>query len=410
MTVPFSAASRAATLDSTAPWNASGIVERLLAAGAPGQHPASAAVGLRLGSDTDVATGGWATLPAAGDAGTPMQPSLLLDLASVTKVAGSTALTMLLADRGELGLDQQVRRFLPAFAGGVKDEVTLEQLLTHTAGLQPWWPLYCQTTQRAEALDSVASMPLVAEPGTVWRYSDLGLILAGEVIEAVTGMGLAEAFRRLVADPLGLTARYGPVAPQAAAASSDGDTYEHTMVATGDPFPVPFSTADFAGWRTGPLRGVVNDGNAAHALANVAGHAGLFATIDDLLTLGSALRGGGFVSRTVLERFARPTPINPVQAVGFRLARLEVAGETAAVLHHGGFTGTFFAIGLDTELVIAAGAMRLYGTLGLVPALAQAPDRSGLLTTAAIESLLLDAARTALARTTSHPAPPVEEP
>lgn len=367
---------------------------RLREPGASGRRPASAVVGIRTAAGEAVAADGWAELPTAGRPGTPMSPDLLLDVASVTKVAVTTTLAMLLTDAGSLDLDTPAARYLPALDHDVRREITVEQLLTHTAGLQPWWPLYVEQTDRDRALAAVAGLPPAAAPGTTWCYSDLGLMLAGQVIEAVTGLGLAEAFATMVAAPLGLTARYGPVPPAAAATSADSDAYEHAMIATGTPYPVPYRPADFPGWRTGPARGTANDGNAAHALAGVAGHAGLFATVSDLLRLGSALRGGDVVTGSTLARFATPSRLNPDQAVGFRRTRLD-GGVT--LLHHGGFTGTFLAIGLETELVLAGGAMRLYGTLGPIPADGTPVDTTGLPTSQQIHDHLLDAARTALA-------------
>ena len=72
-----------------------------------------------------------------------MTSETLLDLASVTKVAATTTLIMRLVADGQLGLQTPARRFLPSFSGAGKDEITVEHLLTHTAGLPPWWPLYC---------------------------------------------------------------------------------------------------------------------------------------------------------------------------------------------------------------------------------------------------------------------------
>lgn len=369
-------------------------VARLRAPDAPGRRPASAAVGIRTAAGQAVAVDGWAVLPGAGEPGTPMSRDLLLDVASVTKVAATTTLAMLLVDAGELDLDTPAARYLPALDRDVRRRITLEQLLTHTAGLQPWWPLYVEHTDRAAALAAAAGLPLAAEPGTTWCYSDLGLMLAGQVVETVTGLGLAEAFATMIAQPLGLTARYGPVPPSAAATSADSDAYEHAMVGTGTPYPVPYRPTDFAGWRAGPVRGAANDGNAAHALAGVSGHAGLFATVDDLLRLGSAVRGGEVVTDATLARFATPSRLHPEQAVGFRRTRLEEAGVT--LLHHGGFTGTFFAVGLEAELVVAGGAMRLHGTLGPIPAAGAFADTTGLLQSQQIQDHLLDAARTAL--------------
>jgi CubicO group peptidase (beta-lactamase class C family) len=370
-------------------------VERLLALGGAGSHPASAIAGVRTGAATAIAHGGWAQLPADGTEGQPMTGEMLLDLASVTKVAATTTLIMRLVAAGQLDLRAPARHFLPSFSGAGKDDVTVEHLLTHTAGLGPWWPLYCETTDRDAALAAAQALPLDRRPGTTWCYSDLGLILAGHIVERVTSLGLADAFRQLVGQPLGLAARYGPVPAACAAASADSDAYEFGMIATGRPYAVPFTTGQFPGWRNRPLRGEVNDGNAAHALAGVAGHAGLFGSVTDLLRLGSALRGGDFIPEPVLARFATPAGIHPEQAVGFRRSSLRVGGRTLTLLYHGGFTGTYFAFGVESELVVGGGAMRLHGTLGAIPAGGTHPDASHLVTGADIQSVLLDAAKAA---------------
>jgi CubicO group peptidase (beta-lactamase class C family) len=395
-------------------------VGRLLALGGAGSHPASAVAGVRTGAGTTVAAGGWARLPAAGGPGQPMTGQTLIDLASVTKVAATTTLVMRLVADGRLRLDAPARRFLPSFTGDGRDDVTVEQLLTHTAGLPPWWPLYLETTDRDTvvdrdtvpgrdtvvdrdaAIDRAQRLALASRPGTAWRYSDLGLILAGAVVERVTTLGLAEAFGTLVAEPLGLAARYGPVAAPRAAASADSDAYEWGMVATGRPYQVPFTTDQFSGWRNRPLRGEVNDGNAAHALGGVAGHAGLFATVGDLLRLGVAVRGGDFVPAPVLARFAAPVPVHPEQAIGFRRAAVQAAGGTVTLLYHGGFTGTYFAFGLEDELVIAGGAMRLYGTVGPIPAEGRHPDVRSLVAGADIQNVLLDAGLRAFEQAAAH--------
>ncbi|WP_370614468.1 serine hydrolase domain-containing protein [Mumia sp. Pv 4-285] len=338
-------------------------IEGLLALGPDGRHPASAALGVVTGETREVAVGGWAVLPGAEGPGVPMSRDTLFDQASVTKVAVTTLLAMRLVADGQLDLSDLVRRYLPAFAGDGKDDVTLEHLLTHTAGLRPWWPLYCETTDRDGAVRWVQEAPLVSAPGTAWAYSDLGLILAGSVLEAVTSMSLADAFRTRVAEPLGIGAQFGPVPPERAAVSADDDAYEYAMVATSTPYAVPFGPERFSGWRETPLRGAVRDGNVAHALGGVAGHAGLFATVDDLLTLGTAVRRAEIVPAEVLERFAVASPVEPEQAVGFRRRVLSVDGEDVTLLHHPGFTGTWFGFTLERDLVVAGGAMRLYGTV-----------------------------------------------
>lgn len=375
--------------------------DRLLALGGPGEHPGSSIVGVRTAAGVEVACAGWAAPASGGDAAVPMSRGLLLDLASVTKVAATTVMVMHLVDEGRLALGDAVRDHLPGFGGDGKDAVTLQQLLTHTAGLKAWWPLYLETADRATALARAQELPLATSPGTAWSYSDLGLILAGAVVEAVTGLPLRDAYRALVAEPLGLSSRYGPVPAASAVTSADSDAYEFRMLETGTPHPVPFRPEQFGGWRDRPTRGEANDGNTAHALDGVSGHAGLFSTVDDLLALGTAVRGGAFVSERVLHEFGRTTPLNPGQAVGFRRSTIRVEGGELSLLGHSGFTGTWFGFGLEADLVIAGAAMRLAGTTGPLPSAATTGGRArpalpSLVSGDAIQSVLTEAAAAVL--------------
>jgi CubicO group peptidase (beta-lactamase class C family) len=365
------------------------VVDRLLYLGDEKHRPASAIAGVRIGPHTRVEAGGWAVRPGPGTDGVPMSGELALDLASVTKMASTTMLAMRLVADGLLELDAPAHRYLPDFHGDGRDMVTVEHLLTHTAGLQPWWPLYCETRERNSALQRVQALPLASAPGATWTYSDPGMILAGLIVERITALSQAEAFRTLIAEPLSLGATYGPIPAERAVTSADNDLYEFQMVATGRPYPVPFGTDSFAGWRERSLRGEVDDGNAAHALAGVAGHAGLFATVDDLLALGAALQSGELVKPDVLTRFATPTAVEREQAIGFRRTQIATDQGPLTLLHHGGFTGTFFAVGIEQPVVIAGGAMRLYGTLGSTPS---EFSTDGLVTGAEIRTVLLDGA------------------
>lgn len=381
---------------------------RLLAAGQPGHRPASAVVGVRSGDHRASAAAGWAALPTADAPGEPVTAEMLLDFASVTKVAVTTTLAMMLVEAGQLRLEDRVHHHVPDFRDGAKADVTVEQLLTHTGGLRPWWPLYLQTTEREDALELAAALPLADAPDRAWCYSDLGMMLVGCIIEGITGSRLDEAFSTMVASPLGITARFGPLDPRLAATSADGDTYEYRMIATGDPYPVPFEAQDFASWRDRPLRGEANDGNAAHALGGVSGHAGLFATADDLLVLAGALQDAGLVGRRVLERFAVPSALNPEQAVGFRTTTLQHGAGSVRMLMHGGFTGTFMAFGVEEPVAVAGGAMRLYGTLGAIAGVGSTgPSASStaadLVQAGTIRSIMLDAVQDLLrASTTEH--------
>jgi CubicO group peptidase (beta-lactamase class C family) len=352
-----------------APLDLGAAAAGLLALGREGTHPAGAVVGVRTAGGTALAADGWARLPSGDSPGTRMRADTLLDLASVTKTASTTTMIMRLVAAGRLDVDAPVAETLPGFRGDGKAGVTTALLLSHRAGLVPWWPLYCETTGRDEALDLVERMALATAPDTEWRYSDLGLMLSGRIVERVTGLSLARAFRELVADPLGLRhTGFGPVDPESAATAGDSDVVEFTMIATGQPFDVPFSPADFAGWRTRAFSGAVNDGNTAHALGGASGHAGLFAPVEELLAIGAAALDESFVPREVLERFAAPNASTPSQALGFRrvdaVLGTGAAAEVVPMIAHNGFTGTFLGTALDRDLTIGGGATRLHGTTG----------------------------------------------
>jgi CubicO group peptidase (beta-lactamase class C family) len=380
-------------------------VDRLIADGAPNEHPASAIIGVATDRGRSVEARGWAVLRSTGSPGVPMMPGMFLDAASVTKVASTTAIMMRLVAARQIDLDDLVRSFLPSFAGGGKDAVSIRQLLTHTAGLRQWWPLYMETTDRDEAIERVQQLPLMAQPGSTWSYSDLGFMLAGAIVEAVTDQKLSDAYRQLVAEPLGLTSTYGPILADTAATAADSDAYEHRMVSSGIPYDVPFISEMFAGWRDRPLRGEANDGNLAHALGGVSGHAGLFSTVDDLLTLGLALNAGDFIPWSVVHAFAVPTTVHPEQAVGFRRCRVDVNGQRITILRHGGFTGTSFGFALEQRLVFAGAAMRLYGTVGALPKHAEAAQQPAIVSLDRIQNVVLEAGVDALRadrETTDH--------
>lgn len=337
----------------------------LLGLGEPGAHPAGAVVGVRRDGQSSVATAGVAVAATPGQPEVPMSRGTVLDLASVTKMVSTTALVMRLVTMGRLDLDAPVREHLPVVCGEGREKVTARHLLAHTSGLPPWVPLYCATTTREDALELVARMPLTSAPGARWSYSDLGMVLLGAVLEEVTGLRQDRAFAELVATPLGLRdTGYGPVAPERAAASSDGDVVEFEMVRTGVPYATPFTTDDFHGWRDQPTVGVPNDGNVAHALGGVGGHAGLFAPADELLRLAHWLTDPAAQPAEVRAVFTAPLPVAPDRALGFRLAVLDLGGERVPCVAHPGFTGTFLLSALDRDLSVVVAATRLHTTTG----------------------------------------------
>lgn len=274
----------------------------------------------------------------------PMTSTTSHDLASVTKIAATTSALVALAGTDAVRLEDAVTRYVPDFRGEGRDELTVEDLLLHRAGLWEWWPTYCDVTGPDEGARLARELPLRYTPGRGRHYSDLGFMLLGQVVSAVAGAPLPDALRELVLDPAGLAqTAYGAPAGAEVAASGTGDAIEQRMLDTGEPYPVPRSPADFTGWRHHVIVGEVADGNAFHTFGGVSGHAGLFSTVEDLLRLGAALCAGGEGAWQALPAYLAPGP-DPGQSRGFRSWRTTVDGCRATAYGHPGFTGTTLAV------------------------------------------------------------------
>lgn len=130
-------------------------------------------------------------------------------LASITKPMTAAAV-MLLADRGELRMEDPVRRFIPEFHGGGRDAVTLRRLLTHTSGLPDMLPENTELRKRhAPLADFVAATcrtPLLFRPGALVRYQSMGILLAAEIVERITRRRLRDFLREEIFLPLGMAA------------------------------------------------------------------------------------------------------------------------------------------------------------------------------------------------------------
>jgi CubicO group peptidase (beta-lactamase class C family) len=139
--------------------------------------------------------------------GAAKTPDAVFLLASISKPMTASAV-MLLSDRGQLSLEEPVRKYIPEFRGGDKDRVLVKHLLTHTSGLPDMLPENDALRQRHAPLkDFVAgtcATPLLFPPGTQVRYQSMGVLLAGEIVERVTRRGLPEFLREEIYRPLGM--------------------------------------------------------------------------------------------------------------------------------------------------------------------------------------------------------------
>jgi CubicO group peptidase (beta-lactamase class C family) len=283
-----------------------------------------------------------------------MRTDSVFDLASLTKVY--TAILLLRhVDRGRVDLAAPVASYLPGFTGTGKEKVTVAMLLAHTAGL----PVGAKVTglgSDAARRAAVLATPLVsgAVPGTVFRYSSVGLMVAAQLVEKLAGQPLDRALRAELTGPLGLR---------------DTGFKPLTWMSAGD--RARRLVATDARTSRGLLRGVVHD-DVANVLGGVAGSAGVFATAADVAAVGQLLLGGGIhrgrrilaaaTVRRMLTDANRGLPaIDPerphrtaAHGLGVVLAQPWFMGKLSSprTFGHTGFTGTSLLVDPRRELVL----------------------------------------------------------
>ncbi|MEV1176349.1 serine hydrolase domain-containing protein [Nonomuraea sp. NPDC049784] len=259
--------------------------------------------------------------------GGPVGDDTLWDLASVTKPIVGLAV-MSLVESGDVTLDDPVALHLPEYAGTDKADVTVFELLTHTSRIPGQQPLYRRCPAREDLLAALVSLPSRPDPGV--EYSSQGFMILGLLAESAAGTPLDRLVRERVTAPLGMdeTRFVLPEADRARAAAT-----EECL------------------WRGRIVQGTVHDENA-EVLGGVAGHAGLFGTLDDLTRLGTALcRGGeGVVGRRTLAVMTETRVDGRALAWQGYEPRVTSGGDllTASAYGHNGFTGT--SLWVDPEL------------------------------------------------------------
>jgi CubicO group peptidase (beta-lactamase class C family) len=140
----------------------------------------------------------------------PMTPGTIFDLASVTKVAVTTTLAMMLSDRGALDLDASVKNYVPEFQGEGKEQVTMRDLFAHCSGMRSWVPFFreIEATSPAEAksavIEAICRMPQAHPWRSKTAYSDPAYILLGEVVERIAGQPLDTLAEEWIFGPLGM--------------------------------------------------------------------------------------------------------------------------------------------------------------------------------------------------------------
>ncbi len=274
-----------------------------------------------------------------------VMPATIFDLASVSKVLATTTMAMILYQRGLLDLGAPIVLTVPEFTGSglLKDDprrkdVTFRMLLAHSSGLPAYEKLFLRARTKEELLAATFATPLAANPGSRADYSDLGFIILGVALERIADESLdsfcqREVFRRLA---MAQTVFNPPAAWRSSIPPTiDDQTFRHRII-----------------------QGEVHDENAS-VLGGVAGHAGLFATAQDVATFAHAMLGGGkpLVRPETLVLFARreTAPPETSRALGWDTPSApSQSGKyfPAVSFGHLGYTGTSLWIDPERQLSV----------------------------------------------------------
>ncbi|MBC7909908.1 MAG: beta-lactamase family protein [Pyrinomonadaceae bacterium] len=269
----------------------------------------------------------------------------IYDLASLTKPLVTGLLMARRVERGMIDLDDSLTRYLPEFDEDEKRAISIRHLLAHTSGLAAWKPLYILTGgDRTRTLGIIARQPLESAPGAHVRYSDLGFITLGLLLERLEGATLAELARAEIFEPLKLRKTFfNPEATMqtGVAACETGNLYEREMCRDEK------AAQDFQGWREQLIWGEVHDGNA-HFLGGAAGHAGLFSNAWETLRLASQFlaRHTELLAPNTCALFRTNLTAGMEEARSFAWQLAETKDSTAGAslspdsFGHLGFTGT----------------------------------------------------------------------
>lgn len=292
------------------------------------------------------------------------------DMASVTKAMSTTTMLIRLASRHLLDLDDPACRFLPWYRGADKDRVTVRMLLRHRAGSYECQPFFCASRTREETLRMAQRVPLRYAPDSRESYSDIDFMLLGSIVERITGLRLDQAFLELVAEPLELRhTTYAQPSPRTTCLPSafDDSVEMSRLNDTAEPVcPTVIDTPLTPPFSRSMIRGTVHDANTRFSLNGIAGHAGLFSTLEDMTDWGMALseyeEHPELWDPAVCERFFDTGP-DADQALGFWAMTVRTDHGEYPLMWHPGFTGTTvgFIPGRHTAFALVTNRLMVTG-------------------------------------------------
>ncbi len=267
----------------------------------------------------------------------------IFDLASISKVVGTTSAVMKLVENGQLSLDDFAVKYLPELQGpddvqtALKKTITIRHLLTHTAGFEPFRLFFKMDCSVEARWDSVFQSELKTKPGSNTVYSDIGLMVMGKIVESITGMPQNEYLEKAVFVPLKMKdTGYLP----------DPSLLDRIV-------PTEIKEEDL-------IHGYVHDENT-HSLGGVAGHAGLFSTAPDLSRFCRMMLNEGELESVrifnpeTIKLFTTRIDPNNSRCLGWDSPEGESSGGIYISTHsfgHTGYTGTSLWIDVENNVYV----------------------------------------------------------
>ncbi|MGB3341872.1 MAG: serine hydrolase [bacterium] len=286
----------------------------------------------------------------------------IFDLASLTKPLATALAIMLLYEKKQLKLNDKVKMFFPIASSCPIGQKTVEQLLTHTAGLPAWFPLYILPEQ-----DRLKYLIESTSKTRTVLYSCLGYIILGMIIEKISSQSLDKFCKKQIFKPLGLNnTMFGPVKKKNVAATEFGNKHEEFTAAQ-------HGIIKKMKWRNYVLKGEVHDGNSYYVYKGVSGNAGLFSTAQEIAKILRAYIAGNIVTKkTVRMMIQNHTNGKEKRGFGWIIDPFPEYVSNRS-FYHTGFTGTMCLVDpiKDIIIVFLTNAVHPVVRQGLMPEVRQ---------------------------------------
>jgi uncharacterized protein YbbC (DUF1343 family)/CubicO group peptidase (beta-lactamase class C family) len=296
----------------------------------------------------------------------PMTLDTIFDLASLTKVVATAASIMILVERGKVSLADPVALYISEFGKNGKERITLEQLMTHRAGLPPDNEIADYVGKSIDPMQQIYDLRPSYEPGTRFVYSDVGFIVAAEIVRRVSGKPVDQFALRSIFAPLGMTDTFFASFPNLLHGDIKGTGDRLTEnIAEAQTFYkkiieriAPTETRE-GRW----MRGEVHDPRS-YELGGVAGHAGLFSTADDLAVFCQMILNRGeyngirVLAPYTVERMvsAQNLPTSQMRGIGWDINTSFSSNRgdlfPVGTIGHTGFTGTSIWLDPASETLV----------------------------------------------------------